>query len=68
MTEPIVSEQRLRTPVLRRSFRKRYPVAVRGEGVYVWDTGGNRYLDFSGSAAALTEGRIPFRVRRNSRA
>ena len=37
--------------MLRRSFRKPYPVAVRGEGVYVWDGDGNRYLDFSGSAA-----------------
>ena len=37
--------------MLRRSFRRPYPVAVRGEGVYVWDAEGNRYLDFSGSAA-----------------
>jgi adenosylmethionine-8-amino-7-oxononanoate aminotransferase len=37
--------------VLRRSFRRPYPVAVRGEGVYLWDGDGNRYLDFSGSAA-----------------
>ena len=37
--------------MLRRSFRKPYPIAVRGEGVYVWDAEGNRYLDFSGSAA-----------------
>ncbi|MGB9202378.1 MAG: aminotransferase class III-fold pyridoxal phosphate-dependent enzyme [Terriglobales bacterium] len=51
MTEPTLTQQQLRTPVLRRSFRKRYPVAVRGEGVYVWDTDGKRYLDFSGSAA-----------------
>src|SRR5271154_4599555 len=51
VTEPIAIEQSLRTPVLRRSFRKAYPVAVRGEGVYVWDGDGNRYLDFSGSAA-----------------
>jgi len=51
VTEPTVTQQRLRTPVLRRSFRKPYPVAVRGEGVYVWDGDGNRYLDFSGSAA-----------------
>jgi adenosylmethionine-8-amino-7-oxononanoate aminotransferase len=43
--------QDLRTPVLRRSFRKPYPAAVRGEGVYVWDADGNRYLDLSGSAA-----------------
>jgi adenosylmethionine-8-amino-7-oxononanoate aminotransferase len=44
-------QQQLRAPVLRRSFRKPYPLAVRGEGVYVWDGDGNRYLDFSGSAA-----------------
>ena len=37
--------------MLRRSFQKSYPEAVRGEGVYVWDGDGNRYLDFSGSAA-----------------
>ncbi len=37
--------------VLRRSFRKSFPVAVRGEGVYVWDASGKRHLDFSGSAA-----------------
>jgi adenosylmethionine-8-amino-7-oxononanoate aminotransferase len=37
--------------LLRRSFKKPYPVAVRGEGVYVWDDAGHRYLDFSGSAA-----------------
>jgi adenosylmethionine-8-amino-7-oxononanoate aminotransferase len=40
-----------RSTVLRRSFRKSFPVAVRGEGVYVWDAAGNRYLDFAGSAA-----------------
>jgi adenosylmethionine-8-amino-7-oxononanoate aminotransferase len=43
--------QDFRTPVLRRSFRKPYPAAVRGEGVYVWDAEGKRYLDFSASAA-----------------
>jgi adenosylmethionine-8-amino-7-oxononanoate aminotransferase len=37
--------------VLRRSFRKPFSSAVRGEGVYVWDAEGKRYLDFSGSAA-----------------
>jgi len=37
--------------LLRRSFRKTFPSAVRGEGVYVWDTDGKCYLDFSGSAA-----------------
>jgi len=51
VAESTVTRQDLRSPVLRRSFRKPYPVAVRGEGVYIWDAGGNRYLDFSGSAA-----------------
>jgi adenosylmethionine-8-amino-7-oxononanoate aminotransferase len=37
--------------VFRRSFRKDFPSAVRGEGVYVYDASGKRYLDFSGSAA-----------------
>lgn len=36
--------------ILKRSFRKAFPPAVRGEGVYVWDANGKRYLDFSGSA------------------
>jgi len=40
-----------RSALLRRSFRKTFPAAVRGEGVYVWDGGGKRYLDFAGSAA-----------------
>jgi adenosylmethionine-8-amino-7-oxononanoate aminotransferase len=40
-----------RSAVLRRSFRKDFPVAVRGEGVYVWDAAGNKYLDLAGSAA-----------------
>jgi adenosylmethionine-8-amino-7-oxononanoate aminotransferase len=51
VTKSILTDQDFRTPVLRRSFRKPYPAAVRGEGVYVWDADGNRYLDFSGSAA-----------------
>ena len=40
-----------RSAVLTRSFRKTFPAAVRGEGVYLWDASGKRYLDFSGSAA-----------------
>jgi len=40
-----------RSPVFRRSFRKEFPAAVRGEGVYVWDSAGNKYLDLAGSAA-----------------
>src|SRR3954465_13120637 len=34
-----------------RSFRKSYPVAARGEGIYIYDAAGKPYLDFDGSAA-----------------
>ena len=34
-----------------RSFRRPYPQAVRGEGVWLYDAAGKKYLDFSGSAA-----------------
>jgi adenosylmethionine-8-amino-7-oxononanoate aminotransferase len=40
-----------RSAVLRRSFRKEFPSAVRGEGVCIWDADGNKYLDLAGSAA-----------------
>ena len=37
--------------LLRRSFRKTFPPAVRGDGAYLWDAHGKQYLDFAGSAA-----------------
>src|SRR5438045_5715213 len=37
--------------LLRRSFRKTFPPAVRGEGAYLWDARGKQYLDLAGSAA-----------------
>src|SRR5258707_3106956 len=37
--------------VFRRSFRRDFPTAVRGEGVHVWDAEGKQYCDLSGSAA-----------------
>lgn len=40
-----------RSAVLHRSLHKSLPSAVRGEGVYLWDAQGKRYLDFAGSAA-----------------
>jgi adenosylmethionine-8-amino-7-oxononanoate aminotransferase len=49
-----VSESRViptRSALLRRSFRKTVPSALRGEGAYLWDADGKRHLDFSGSAA-----------------
>jgi adenosylmethionine-8-amino-7-oxononanoate aminotransferase len=51
VSDPIAAQKSPRSAVFRRSFRKVFPSAVRGEGVYLWDTEGNRYLDFSGSAA-----------------
>jgi adenosylmethionine-8-amino-7-oxononanoate aminotransferase len=39
-----------RRALFTRSLSKTYPVAVRGEGVWIWDTDGNGYLDFCASA------------------
>jgi adenosylmethionine-8-amino-7-oxononanoate aminotransferase len=38
------------SPVLRRSFRKDFPVAVRAEGVHIWDAAEHCYVDFAASA------------------
>ena len=51
MSDSTVIQERKRSAVLLRSFRKTFPLAVSGEGVYVWDAEGRKYLDFSGSAA-----------------
>lgn len=48
---PITSDQPAQSALLRRSYKKAFPAAVRGEGVYLWDAAGKRYLDFAGSAA-----------------
>jgi adenosylmethionine-8-amino-7-oxononanoate aminotransferase len=45
------------THVLPLEFNRRYPVIVRGEGVWVYDAAGNRYLDaMSGGSMAATLG------------
>lgn len=49
MTLP--SPVQTRSSVFRRSFRKEFPLAVRGDGVYVSDIAGRKYLDLAGSAA-----------------
>src|ERR1051326_1435796 len=41
----------LRSAVFPRSFRKHYPRAVRGEGAWIYDETGRKYLDLAGSAA-----------------
>ncbi len=44
------------TPLFSRNFRKQYPVAVGGEGSWIIDSGGRRYLDASGQAAVVSIG------------
>lgn len=39
-----------------RNFRKDYPVVVRGEGCWIIDEGGRRFLDASGQAAVVSIG------------
>jgi adenosylmethionine-8-amino-7-oxononanoate aminotransferase len=42
--------------VFPRSFLKKYPEAVRGEGCFIYTAEGRRYLDASGGAAVVTIG------------
>ena len=42
--------------VFYRNLNQNYPVAVRSEGVYIYDAGGKRYLDASGGAVVVTIG------------
>jgi adenosylmethionine-8-amino-7-oxononanoate aminotransferase len=44
------------TPLFSRNLRKQYPVAVRGEGCWIIDAEGRRYLDASGQAAVVSIG------------
>src|SRR5271165_2741644 len=44
------------TPLFSRNLRKEYPVAVRGEGCWIFDAAGRRYLDASGQAAVVSIG------------
>jgi adenosylmethionine-8-amino-7-oxononanoate aminotransferase len=39
--------------VLVRDFSRRYRMAERGEGIYVWDVEGNRYIDGSAGTSAV---------------
>ena len=39
-----------------RNFRKGYPVAIRGEGCWIIDQSGRRFLDASGQAAVISIG------------
>lgn len=43
-----------RTRVIHRNLNRTYPKVVRGEGIYLYDDAGNRYIDGSGGSAAVT--------------
>jgi adenosylmethionine-8-amino-7-oxononanoate aminotransferase len=43
-----------RTRVIHRDLNRAYPTLVRGEGVYLFDVEGKRYIDGSGGSAAVT--------------
>jgi adenosylmethionine-8-amino-7-oxononanoate aminotransferase len=44
------------TPLFSRNLRRQYPIAVRGEGCWIIDEQGRRYLDASGQAAVVSIG------------
>jgi adenosylmethionine-8-amino-7-oxononanoate aminotransferase len=44
------------TSLFSRNLRKQYPLAVRGEGCWITDADGRRYLDASGQAAVVSIG------------
>ena len=44
------------TRLFPRNFRKKYPVAVRGEGCWIFSADGKRFLDAAGQAAVVSIG------------
>jgi len=46
----------INTGLFSRNFKKTYPIAVRGEGCWIIDEQGRRYLDASGQAAVVSIG------------
>ena len=42
------------TDVIHRDLNRTWPVIDRGEGIYLYDTEGKRYIDGSGGSAAVT--------------
>src|SRR5438477_13172808 len=43
-----------KTNVIYRDLNNAYPTIVRGEGIYLFDNAGNRWIDGSGGSAAVT--------------
>jgi adenosylmethionine-8-amino-7-oxononanoate aminotransferase len=44
------------SPIFYRNQRRQYPVIDRGEGVFLWDREGKRYLDMMGGVAVVSIG------------
>jgi adenosylmethionine-8-amino-7-oxononanoate aminotransferase len=44
----------VRSAVLHRDLHRTYPAIARGEGIYLYDEDGRRYIDGSGGSAAVT--------------
>ncbi|MEZ4507161.1 MAG: aminotransferase class III-fold pyridoxal phosphate-dependent enzyme [Thermomicrobiales bacterium] len=42
-----------RTPVIYRDLQRAYPTVVRGEGIYLWDSTGKRYIDGSAGSSSV---------------
>lgn len=41
------------TPVIYRDLQRAYPTVVRGEGIYLWDSAGKRYIDGSAGSSSV---------------
>lgn len=41
------------TPVIYRDLQRAYPTAVRGEGIYLWDSSGKRYIDGAAGSSSV---------------
>ena len=44
----------IQSSVIYRDLKRAYPTIVRGEGIYLYDTDGKRYIDGSGGSSAVT--------------
>jgi adenosylmethionine-8-amino-7-oxononanoate aminotransferase len=42
------------TPVIYRDLQRGFPTIVRGEGIYLWDSAGKRYIDGAAGSSAVT--------------
>lgn len=48
---PLIDQET--TPVIYRDLQRAFPVAVRGEGIYLWDSDGKRYIDGAAGSSSV---------------